>query len=458
MINVTNLRPLKTGAVIASAVLLASCATTSNPNNPRPDPIIRIAKSVGEAGTRVWDGTRYLFKLKDQSSGTRIGDEYADEVDMALLDVKNFEGMDNTDAEGAEATAVEGKLLIEGEALESEQANAEPLESGPSMEPSDEDLYHTIGDNETLWVLAKMLTGNANNWRQLAELNELDENGSVYVGQTIRVPAALKRVPVEQADTGDDTQLAAAKEDIQPVKPAETVATVAAPEKTEPAQASIVIVQAGESLWHLSERTTGKPENWFAIAQFNGMDEKAANQIRFGQKLKIPAELLIEGAADTVAEADNAALPATDTAKTEAANAVAAAITPKDADGIKAGTTDGKRETVLADAKPADGSTVITVPANFKGEPPANLPKEAAAKATAQTQVADSKLPELQDDEIMVSGTYYPKAIYNEANFSSSLLMRVSPGTKLKVSKALGPWYEVVTDKGVGFVHSRDTK
>ena len=60
--------------------------------------------------------------------------------------------------------------------------------------------------------------------------------------------------------------------------------------------------------------------------------------------------------------------------------------------------------------------------------------------------------------KVMVRGTYYPKAVYNEADFSSSLLMRVSPGTQLLVSKAIGPWLEVKTDKGVGYVHSRDIK
>ena len=58
----------------------------------------------------------------------------------------------------------------------------------------------------------------------------------------------------------------------------------------------------------------------------------------------------------------------------------------------------------------------------------------------------------------MVSGTYYPKAVYNDADFSSSLLMRVSPGTTLQVSRAIGSWYEVSTDQGTGYVHARDIK
>jgi len=98
---------------------------------------------------------------------------------------------------------------------------------------------------------------------------------------------------------------------------------------------------------------------------------------------------------------------------------------------------------------PAD-KELVTVEANFQGNPE-TLELARNAETGEQTGEADS-------DGIMVSGTYYPKAVYNKADFSSSLLMRVSPGTRLVVSKAVGPWYEVMTEKGVGYVHSRDTK
>jgi len=74
--------------------------------------------------------------------------------------------------------------------------------------------------------------------------------------------------------------------------------------------------------------------------------------------------------------------------------------------------------------------------------------------ADAEETLNDGTLP----SQIMVSGTYYPKAIYNNADFSSSLLMRVSPGTTLEVSRAMGSWYEVETNQGIGYVHQRDVK
>ena len=80
------------------------------------------------------------------------------------------------------------------------------------------------------------------------------------------------------------------------------------------------------------------------------------------------------------------------------------------------------------------------------------------ADEMADEMAAESVAEGTAPDEIMVSGTYYPKAVYNDADFSSSLLMRVSPGTKLLVSRAVGPWYEVATEQGTGYVHARDIK
>lgn len=459
--TVTNLISAKFAVVIASALLLSGCASIGSKDSARNDPINRLASSVTEAGTRVWSGTRHLFKLKDRSgSSEETLDEFHDEVDMALLDAEVYNAMDS---DAAQPTALDEKPVIEGAALDITVSDADPLkipeapqeeiaaaDTAPAtMGASDEDLFHVIGENETLWVLAKMLTGNANNWRTLAEINGLDENGAVYVGQKIRIPGNLKRVPLDSDAPAAENTVIAKTEDAKPL-PAST---------SSEGESQLVTVQAGESMWFLAKRMTGNPENWLAIAEFNGMDERAANLVRYGQKLKIPSNLLIDGATDTVAEGESSgatkALP-----KTEAADAVAKAILPKganDAIGVASGTTDGKRQLAAADAPASEDGKLVTVPANFQSTPPTDLPKE-AKKAGEAHLLANKKLPvELQSDEIMVSGTYYPKAIYNEANFSSSLLMRVSPGTKLKVSKAIGPWYQVKTDKGVGFVHSRDT-
>ena len=98
----------------------------------------------------------------------------------------------------------------------------------------------------------------------------------------------------------------------------------------------------------------------------------------------------------------------------------------------------------------ADETQPITiVEANFSD--PDNKPISIATDAQDVQSLASIE-PDLNN--IMVSGTYYPKAIYNDADFSSSLLMRVSPGTSLKVSKAMGNWFEVETDKGTCLLYT----
>ena len=105
--------------------------------------------------------------------------------------------------------------------------------------------------------------------------------------------------------------------------------------------------------------------------------------------------------------------------------------------------------------KLSDETQPITiVEANFQADPseqPIKIPSDALEIVKLTPQSADL-------NQVMVSGTYYPKAIYNDADFSSSLLMRVSPGTSLKVSNAVGNWFEVETEKGTGYVHQRDIK
>ena len=66
------------------------------------------------------------------------------------------------------------------------------------------DLYHTVKDGENLWVLAELFTGDGNNWKELAEVNELNESGKVVTGQTIHIPASLSKVAIDFVTIEDD--------------------------------------------------------------------------------------------------------------------------------------------------------------------------------------------------------------------------------------------------------------
>ena len=451
----TKTRYIKTGTAIAVITMLGACASSGTGYQAPKTPLEKIGNTATETGSRIWAGTRHLFKLKDHSKDNQLAEEYFDEIDLAAGDVAEYEdtiaGVDTTavqplpevellgensqSGQSTEVTLVDA----ENEALQAADAQAQQsVASSEQYPPGNDDLFHTVGDNESIWLLAKMLTGDANNWPVLAEINGLGENGAVQVGERIRIPGKLKRVPVD----GQEQVVAAANTEASPAT------EQAATEQTQNAPTQTFKVNAGENMWFLAKRTTGNAANWTKIAEANGMDESQASLIRYGQEIEVPVSLLSADIAQ-----------ASDQQNTAAADAVADAITPQQAQSLadEDNAATAENAVVLASASdlPAD-KQLVTVEANYQGNPAKlELARNAEQVDQPAAAIADT---EADSDGIMVSGTYYPKAVYNKADFSSSLLMRVSPGTRLEVSKAIGPWYEVMTDKGVGYVHSRDTK
>ncbi|MFK8084260.1 MAG: LysM peptidoglycan-binding domain-containing protein [Granulosicoccus sp.] len=367
-----------------------------------------------------------------------------------------------------------------------------------------EDLIHEVADNENLWDIAKKTTGNANNWHVLADVNNLNQSAMVFPGQELIIPASMVKpdydtltAPVELAalkeaqDITDATRETLA-EGVRLAIPsntnAELVSNTPAAEITEQENAEDLIAAAsenaepidlndGETLWDFAKRTTGNALNWQAIADQNNFTEKQAVTVRPGQTIFVPQDLLradtdtassaivtenptqAEELAQSTPVAIEAATSVMDTAITEdiltpialEPEQIAAAALPETASQVQDTLTENT-ESVIAELAEVDTTPPIEiVEATYKTD-----------DSLTPVAIADESVPMVENDNIpariVVSGTYYPKAVYNNADFSSSLLMRVSPGTTLQVSRAMGTWFEVETDKGVGFVHQRDIK
>ena len=114
-------------------------------------------------------------------------------------------------AQGNESEATKEKTPLKTEASELAKAEAATKLSPSSLEnePTGYDLYHKVVETENLWVLAKRFTGDANNWKAIAEANGLDEKGTVKPGQTIRIPAALNKVAIESVPSPVKTGIVA---------------------------------------------------------------------------------------------------------------------------------------------------------------------------------------------------------------------------------------------------------
>lgn len=354
-----------------------------------------------------------------------------------------------------------------------------------------EDLIHEVTHSETLWDIAKKTTGDANNWHILADTNNLGPGASVYPGQELTIPADMVKPDYDTAsdmaaphqaatDLYVDTQNLAGAADQAPTMATQSDVASTAVEQEITGQP--FKVNPGETLWDFSKRITGDATNWQTIAGQNNFTDKQASYVRTGQTIFVPENLVKPelGAAPALekdpgsaqmslpaAEPESQpALPPTDVAETELQDkkqdelairviTSASAASRKSNDPLinNAGTDVlGDTTDLLDQNKP-----IRIVEATYKSsKSPATLPAEAPTADSAALAVQNTN--DQSPAQIMVSGTYYPKAVYNEADFSSSLLMRVSPGTTLQVSKAMGSWYQVKTNKGLGYVHQRDIK
>jgi len=471
--------PMFKVTLVAAAFTLSGCAATKEPSLIG-EAIIGAGKVTADTGAKAVRGTKKLLGF-----GQNQDELQNDDVDLALLD--NNQAYPADSANGAIIQPVQ---LNQAQRLDNTlQApiDAPAIATTPAIDPNaipvaTIDHKHVVGPNETMWTIAKLTTGDANNWRILAEINQLDLNTPMKIGQEILIPADLVLPQFVAAATPAPAQINVIDEapvlsDLPPLDltamanldansgeqlqdatdelMTEPLASVDTDVMAEPTLAASVDptlnaipleADVGETLWDMAKRTTGDATNWKAIATHNGFTEKDIGRIRYGQTIYIPSDLAkAELGGDKLMVAD-AELPESDV------NADAAAT-----DNLVADATDEVAPATNAEAIDASASLVASASDDLMEEPKDIKIVEATFQTNENLAVDDITNSE-PGQIIMVSGTYYPKAVYNEADFSSSLLMRVSPGTQMTVSKAMGPWYEVQTEFGVGYMHSRDIK
>lgn len=439
-----------------AVITLSACATTPRQNGVDHGSITNKLEQAGKktrkAGARAWQNTKELF-----GSPTHSDDELLDEVDLALMEENPPEPVAST-------------VLIE------KQPTTSAVSDTNIDNVSVAALIHEVQSTETLWDIAKLTTGDANNWHVLADVNNLAPNAAVFPGQQISIPADLVKPELTVLSTSVEDAFTIsnelAGEDVNPQPETPVVAAVeeqnlevaeldftsdSAPTTGEsvelPGEAQPFVVSEGESLWDFAKRTTGDATHWRAIAEHNEFSKKQATLVHAGQTIFVPSDIvkirspLVSSTTtaepkltgeDVTNSSENAVAQSTDV-DDETTRVSAFATTPMDA----------------GNDNEAEHQQIKIVEATYREDLQED---ELFAEDQLPMQAKGSPNEEQDSQTIMVSGTYYPKAVYNNANFSSSLLMRVSPGTELKVSRAMGAWFEVQTNKGPGYVHSRDIK
>ena len=491
----TRIPPMfKVSVLTAAIVALSGCAATKEPSLIG-EAIVGAGQVTASTSIKAYEGTKRLFGFDSDEGG--LDDT---EVDLALMDADETWPAEQPLSATALPVQISKAQKIETLSPRSDVPLDVPaIARTPAIDPNaipvaTADLNHVVGPNETMWTIAKLTTGDANNWRILAEINQLDLNTPMSIGQEIIIPADLVLPQIVSAGANDINVLEESPTlaDLAPLNleidnlgvgdqiPApisqESLAsdplggdinnnaelndvieevvmdelelaeanTAAAPELVPAVDPTLnaVALEAdfGETLWDMAKRTTGDATNWKLIAAQNGFTEKDIGRIRYGQTIYVPVDLAkAELGGDNVIVA-NAELPETDAAAT---------------DNLASATTNN---TMDAADKAIAASAALVASANDLLDEAQDIKIVEATFQSDETLQVEKEIASATDQIIMVSGTYYPKAVYNEADFSSSLLMRVSPGTELTVSRALGPWFEVQTEFGKGYMHSRDIK
>lgn len=344
---------------------------------------------------------------------------------------------------------------------------------------SDSQYFHEVASSQTLWDIAKSTTGDANNWHTIADVNDLTQSTSVYPGQRLLIPSDLLKPKLLAANSdidtktpthnsSSDTPVAAANADgaasTLTSAAAESEANMGVSDATLAAEAPRLKIPAvdsataelelaasnedlvqdsvqlalseGESLWEFARRATGDATNWQSIATHNGMDEAAARLVFPGQMITVPSSML------RTDEPTSAAPTAANDPTLNTSSDVASASQSTTSTG----------DTFPSELSEATPERIIE--ATYQAEP-TTVTETALTDSSVLTELATNAPSR---GEVIVSGTYYPKAVYHDTDFSAPLLMRVSPGTRLQVSQTDGPWLQVETEKGTGYLHQRDIR
>lgn len=513
-------------SLIAAAVLsLSACSSMPRGEDSGlsrvGDGIITAGRTTADVSKKVWNKTTYLLGFSDDD-GENVSDEglLMDANDVALLDDGTAAARDtivrpivirsaiptgqdqtpineNLDQQIQTPTNTEQLVDADLASLQSQQTpmDAAPLSNPAEVAPFQEDLIHEVAPSETLWDIAKLTTGDANNWHVLADTNNLGPGASVFPGQQLIIPAGMVKSEYDTSPNAASNEQTAEKPYVDTQNLAGNAATVSTEQQPVSATvsdaASTAIdqqitgkpfkVNPGETLWDFSKRVTGDATNWQAIAGQNQFSDKQASYVRTGQTIYVPEALIrpeLDAALSLESGLDSAEMaePALEKAQelqdtgvdqkvmqndrqdelaiTVITSASAAARQSNDSVGLDTSADMlADRTSMLDEAQP-----IKIIEATFKASKNTAVLPSPSASSSDSAQLAAPVADDNAPAEIMVSGTYYPKAVYNEADFSSSLLMRVSPGTTLTVSKPMGSWYQVKTEKGLGYVHQRDIR
>ncbi len=228
-------------------------------------------------------------------------------------------------------------------------------------------------------------------------------------------------------------------------------------------------VQRGDSLVKIARRLTGDADNWSKIAELNGITKPELLQI--GLTITVPDYMIPELNADTSAkdgstpvdlpqDATIAEVTQTPEVETSETPAFVAVLDEEQATGpqtpVKPRRAAPKDWVFQASSLPGElevAAELHPATANRKFDIERMDTTQTSAQA-ANTQIEEPKVEQM----VRVVGTYYPKGVYSQPSYTSTLMMRVAPGTQMTLEQSFGDWLQIRTDKGSGYIRSIDAE
>ncbi len=322
-----------------------------------------------------------------------------------------------------------------------------PMETvNPEPEPVIEaakDHEHMLGAGETLFSVAGDLTGTSNNWKAIADYNSIADPSAITVGQSIIIPAGLivrsmhndelssaseilKTINKEQESevVGPQPKLIVSANGVQEIEFAalETIEQTPLPALMQPRNSTQKIALNADS--RFGDKVPPEPKG--------SLTKSIAN---FASIIKTNFRLPGAMAKASTTTADSTTAVALPSEPSESA-----LDTPIQTAMLNNGAPPQMNQTVNMQTTPVEQVKTIA-------EQPSNLPEEIIDTPVVAKNV---------EQWIQVDGNFTPKAVYKGAGYTTGLLMRVSPGTKFKMTSRTDDWYEIETNQGAGFIFHRD--
>ncbi|HWA51914.1 MAG TPA: LysM peptidoglycan-binding domain-containing protein [Patescibacteria group bacterium] len=137
-----------------------------------------------------------------------------------------------------------------------------------AADTTNENKTYTVTKGDSLWKIAKKVLGNGNDWKQIADANNISNPSQIEIGQILTIPSLTFSATPTPTNT-----------------PTPQITKEAASTNNNITQNSYTVVK-GDNLWNIAIRAYGDGTKWHQIAEANHLTNP--RMIHTGNVFTIP--------------------------------------------------------------------------------------------------------------------------------------------------------------------------